>query len=372
MTVGIRADASGTFGALTLNGADQLRFGSDNSGALAGFRNRIINGDMRVAQRGITTFTAGGFPVDRWVVEANVPGGATFNSSQALDGGLSLVGPAHIYIQTTAAGAVGAGNFALLSQRMEGLNVANFKFGTSQAKTITLSFRAFATQNVTMSVAIRNGGSSRSYVSTVALTTTPTSYSIVIPGDTTDTWSTDTNTGMTVSFCHSAGTTFQTSTLNAWQAGNFIAANTQTQLFPVLNGAISIGDVQLEVGSIATPFEVRQCGAELALCQRYYWRFVGATGNNSVIGTGVMSGTTTAYISWNMPVTMRIVPIVSSLGTIGMYDGSTVANLSGLNNDSSTVDRVSRDYTLAAALILGRPALLVVRNGAYIEHNAEL
>ena len=64
----IRLDASGTFGALTFGGDDVLRFGSDNSGALAGFRNILINGDMRINQRGVTIAAAanGTYGPDRW------------------------------------------------------------------------------------------------------------------------------------------------------------------------------------------------------------------------------------------------------------------------------------------------------------------
>lgn len=68
MSSGIRSDASGTFGALTFGGYDVLRFGSDNSGQLAGFRNILINGDMRINQRGVTIATAanGAYGPDRW------------------------------------------------------------------------------------------------------------------------------------------------------------------------------------------------------------------------------------------------------------------------------------------------------------------
>lgn len=68
MTTGIRSDTSGTFGALTFGGDDVLRFGSDNSGHLAGFRNILINGDMRINQRGVTIAAAanGAYGLDRW------------------------------------------------------------------------------------------------------------------------------------------------------------------------------------------------------------------------------------------------------------------------------------------------------------------
>ena len=68
MTTGIRSDASGTFGALTLGRDDVFRFGSDNSGQLAGFRNILINGDMRINQRGVTIAAAanGAYGPDRW------------------------------------------------------------------------------------------------------------------------------------------------------------------------------------------------------------------------------------------------------------------------------------------------------------------
>jgi len=70
MTTTIRSDASGTYGALQVNGADVLRFGVDNSGALAGFRNILINGEVtRINQRAVANWAAvanGAYGYDRW------------------------------------------------------------------------------------------------------------------------------------------------------------------------------------------------------------------------------------------------------------------------------------------------------------------
>ena len=66
--LGIRTDASGTFGALTLGGVDKLEIGGSYSGHLSGFRNILINGDMRINQRGVTIAAAanGAYGPDRW------------------------------------------------------------------------------------------------------------------------------------------------------------------------------------------------------------------------------------------------------------------------------------------------------------------
>ena len=307
MALTVRSDAGGTFGAVQFNAEDILRIDATKTkaapgktleatsadqatnatnatlaatatvalaapgGTPFGFRNKIINGDMRIWQRGTSANSSNQFAVDRWMLETNIPAGAGVNLTQYSDASISNTGIYHIAVQTTAIGTVGAGNFAMAVQRIEGLNIQDLKFGTAAAKTITLSFRANTNQpNAVMSVALRGVGATRSYVTTVALTGVPTNYTITIPGDTTGAWVTDNGVGIAVSFSHSVGTTFQTSTLNVWQNGNFIGAPAQTQMFQIASAAFNVSDVQLEIGNVATPFEKRPISVELAMCQRYY------------------------------------------------------------------------------------------------------
>jgi hypothetical protein len=87
--------------------------------------------------------------------------------------------------------------------------------------------------------------------------------------------------------------------------------------------------VQLEVGTAATPFERRQYGQELSLCQRYYYRndaltyFNGNSGNSTVARGGAKFG-----------VTMRATPAITVFA--GSNLGSTVGNAYVSNTNSIT------------------------------------
>ena len=86
-------------------------------------------------------------------------------------------------------------------------------------------------------------------------------------------------------------------------AGNATRAITSGDYFEVAN-------IQLELGKVATPFEHRSYGEELALCQRYYYR-IGSGSSDDILGVGGNFGTTTAYFSGTYPVEMRDTPTIS-------------------------------------------------------------
>jgi hypothetical protein len=240
---------------------------------IGGSKNKIINGTGRINQRNTSPTTTGAFGPDRWVLAINGTSlGGMLGSS--VDGSISLNGPHHFFLQTQIAKAtLAAGDYMFMQQTIEGFNVANFKFGTPQAKQITLSFRATGTfMGAVFSVSFRNGDATRSYVVPVTLLAGTNTYTVTLPGDLIGTWATGNLLGLTVSFAHAASQTgtFTTSSINQWVNGNFVAANTQSNGFDTVGKALSISDVQLEVGAVATPFENRPYGQELALCQRYY------------------------------------------------------------------------------------------------------
>ena len=263
--------------ATTIRGTDILFNDSTTQGTagFTGYRNRLINGNMYIKQRTPTIFaSSGSYTADRWkLVTSNITGGAV-NVGYFNDGTVSTTGTAHLILSTTTAKAsLATGDVALLMQPIESNNIDDFAFGTSSAKTITLSFtgRITTVASAVVSVAIRNSGDTRSFVSQVTMNQTGQRFTITIPGDTVGTWTrSGPELGMTVSFTHCCGTQYRTATLNAWQNGNFVATTNQTNLLGTLNAAIVITDVQLETGAVATPYENRPWTTEFLLCQRYY------------------------------------------------------------------------------------------------------
>jgi hypothetical protein len=241
-------------------------------------RNRLIDGDFRVDQRNVGTLVPVSntsiYTVDRWVTSCSLGvGTGTLNVTR-----INFLGPgggnpyAYQGAVGTAKASLSAGDFCLVRQPIEGLNVADLLFGTSSAKAITISF-TFVTSiaNAVLPIAIRNGGLSRSYVTSITTGTAGTAgrYSVTIPGDTTGTWATDNTIGFDLIFGWGSGSTFQ-ATANTWSAGNFFSIAGATNFMSNGVNTWQLTDVQLEAGTAASPMERIGFDMQLARCMRYY------------------------------------------------------------------------------------------------------
>lgn len=234
------------------------------------YRNRVFNGRFQTAQFNNTVSAGTGYICDMWVMASGATG--SFRGLRILAVGLADF-PYFGRIQSDAANTVPVGSFWMLEHRMEGVLMDDLNWGTSSAVTVTLSFWARVSVPGTYSYSLRSNGAARSYVGTFTATTNAwTKYTVTIPGDTTGVWLAAGNNqlGMTIDFCAGCGTTYQTSVTNTWQNGNFVAANTQTQLMSTNGATFDITGVQLERGVVATPFELVPHVTDMARCQRYY------------------------------------------------------------------------------------------------------
>jgi hypothetical protein len=249
---------------------------SINGGAISGARNRIINGDMRIDQRNagasVTVGVGNGslYFLDRFFAQ-NIGGSSAFTAQR------SALSPAlftnSTLITTTTSSAPSAADSKLFSQYIEGFNVADFGWGTASAQTVTLSFWVRSSLTGSFGVGLANNAASRSYAApySIAAANTWEYKTIVIPGDITGTWATDNTTGLRLTFNIGSGSDWHQST-NAWGAsgGGRGAFSGVTSLLATNGATFYITGVQLEAGTVATPFERRSYGQELALCQRYY------------------------------------------------------------------------------------------------------
>ena len=225
---------------------------SINTGPLAGFRNAIINGNFDIWQRG-TSFTGLEYGADRWV--NNVTGSACTMSRQAFTlGQTDVPGEPTYFCRMAVTSVAGANHFSTLQHRIEDVR-------TFAGQQVTISFWAKADTSRTIAVEhVQNfgdGGSpSVTTIGTVKKTLT-TSWQKI-----TNTFTVPSISGKTI------GTTSFLS-LNIWfDAGsNF---NSRTDTLGQQSGTFDIAQVQVEAGPVATPFERRPIGTELALCQRYY------------------------------------------------------------------------------------------------------
>ena len=235
-------------------------------------RNRIINGDMRIDQRnaGASVTPSGStYTLDRWRVGVGVASGS-MSFQQSTDAPSGFTNSIVCTVVTSATPA--AGDLFYLQQNIEGYNVSDFGFGTASAKTITVSFWVKSSVTGDKSFSLINGALDRAYctIYTINSANTWEYKSITIPGDISGVWAKNQTNGLEAHWNFSIGSTFEATANNQWESGRKYATATTTDFISNAGATLYITGVQLEAGSVATPFEHRQYGQELALCQRYY------------------------------------------------------------------------------------------------------
>jgi len=311
--------------------ADQIQTSTTGVSLGAGnatrFKNRIINGDMRIDQRnaGASVSLPDGavnyfFPADRWACSrAN---GATATGQQSSTAPTGFI---NSLVITNGTGiTVGSTGQGYVFQCIEGLNVSDLGWGTANAKTLTLSFWVQSSITGTHSGVFSNGALNRSYAFTysIPVANTWTQISITIAGDTTGTWLTTNGRGLYVLFNNGSGSTYLTSA-GSWTAGNYYGATGSVALNSVTGSTWYITGVQLEVGSSATGFEYVDYTTQLQMCQRYY--------STGIVANGFCGSATDVYVTVNYPVAMRTTPTTSQTAVIQVFEGSTNYTQSAIN-----------------------------------------
>ena len=312
-------------GNLTVTGST-FSVGGNNISAVnsLGFRNRIINGDMRIDQRNAgasyaITNVGGQYSVDRWGVFASQLSKLTVQQSTTAPTGFVN----SLLFTSASAYSVTASDLFYTLQRIEGLNVADLGWGTANAQAVTLSFKVRSSLTGTFGGSIINSAGNRSYPFTFTINAANTfeDKTITIPGDTSGTWLTTNGVGIQVNFSLGMGSTYS-GTAGAWAGAAYYSATGATSVVGTNGATFYITGVQLEAGSVATPFERRPYGTELALCQRYYI--------SAPLQTGVFNALN-AYTSCQFPVAMRATPTVTPVAGSGATVGTTSASTHGFN-----------------------------------------
>jgi hypothetical protein len=291
-----------------------------DSGRPLSNRNLVINGAMQVVQRNANTTsitTDGYYSPDRWNINISSSGTWTMNVDSA---GVNRVGPEQFsnscnLICTSADSSLSVGDFFIFQQRLEGLNVQQIEKGTAVAESVTVSWYAKSSNTGTYICELFDNDNTRqcSKSWTINVANTWEKKSVTFPADTTGRLDNDNLTSLILNFWLAAGTTWTNGALNTTWASTTSAnrAVGQFNLAGNINNYIAITGVQLEVGSVATPFERRPYGTELQLCQRYYQQY----SNTERLPVWVASNNAAFVFSANVLMTpMRATPTVSSSG----------------------------------------------------------
>jgi hypothetical protein len=348
---------------LVKNGATQIALlGQDIDTFLAGGvgfaggKNAVINADMAINQRNFSSSTAdNSFIFDRW--QGALSGASATFSAQTFTLGTAPV--AGYEAKNFARMAVTTGNdYCRIQQKIESVR-------TLAGRTVTVSFWAKGTNPTTAGNVKFNytqnygtGGSpsasslSSDYTFVLTANWTRYSFTIALPSLAGKTLGTNGDDHLGLFFGQGSSTSADTYTLDLW-------------------------GVQLETGSTPTPFQTASGGspqAELAMCQRYYYRLTNAT-----LAWGANYSTTVCRAAVYFPVEMRITPTaLEQSGTAGDYQvsqaGGGNVTLSGVPLFSGTSTRFATiNGVVTAGLTIFNPAYIgQVASTAYLGWSAEL
>lgn len=295
------------------------------------FRNRVINGDFLVWQRGTSQTASGYGSDDRW---ANANNGSTKTHSLQFFtlGQTAVPGEPAAFSRTVVSSVAGASNFVVKHHRMEGVR-------TFAGQTITISFwaKADASRSIAIDFAQNFGTGGSPSAAVVAIgaqqfnLTTAWQYftaTISVPSISGKTIGTGNNDFFELTIWFDAGSSYNARTVSLGQQ----------------SGTFDIARVQVEAGPVATPFEYRPFGLEVALCQRYY-----QTATFYILYGAYTPG---AYgqTQITFPTYMRATPTVAlSVGFSANTSSPTVAD----KNDQAMIIRTTATTTTPAAEVSG-------------------
>jgi hypothetical protein len=306
------------------------------------FRNRIINGDMRIDQRNAgaavsSSTSTSKYVTDRWLTDQN--GGGSFNTQQVTDAPDNF----NNSLKVTVTGTTSSYNIAV-RQGIEGYNIADLAWGTAAAKTVTISFWVKASVAGIYPFSIRipaQAWYATQY--TISQANTWEYKSVTIAGPTsTYTPNKDNTAGFWLYFLQGG---VQDTPGGSWNntGGGIISGSVNLM---ATNGATwQLTGVQMEVGTAATAFERRPYGTELQLCQRYCWSSYTASGNGGPLGTGAVYNTTLTQVALHLPVPMRTTPSATTVANGSSVWCTSYVGASGTStNTAPSIQTDSYNY----------------------------
>ena len=303
------------------------------SGEAQGDRNIVINGACVIDQRNggssITPADAA-YTIDRWRYTASQASKFTFQQNAA-----AVTPPVGFtnYMGFTVASAVSIGNgdYFAITQRIEGHTTDQLEFGTSNAKTVTLSFWVRSSLTGTFGGALRGASFGRANPFTYAISSSNTwEYkTVTIAGDTSGTYQSGNTTGLEVIFGLGAGSTYSASA-GSWTGSGYFSATGAVSVVGTSSATWYATGISLEIGDVATPFKHEDIGTTLTKCQRY---FQNNSGRRVIASYGDITNGNNHFYMYKYVTTMRAAPTI-------VYTNNTGT---GFNSNAPTANTYSRE-----------------------------
>ena len=340
----------------------------------------IINGDMSVAQRGtsFTGQTSGAYYLDRFKTDITSLGTWTITQSTDVPTGQGFA-KSMKFDCTTADASPSAGDFLLLNQPIEGFNTASFKFGSSSAESLTLSFWVKSNKTGTYIVRFYDIDNQRvqSQSYTISSASTWEKKVIAISGDTVSGPNFDNGYAFAVNWCLGSGTTYTSGTLNtSWNsvtnANQFVG---QVNLADSTDNEWYITGVQLEIGEFDSntipsfPFESFE--NNLKKCMRYYFNHY-TPDDNGLYGLFTAHTSSAGRMPYRFIVPMRDAPTVSSSTASGFtwLGNNTSGNPSAIGSES--LNKYSCTVNITGSFTQGYSYWLSGSTSTQLNFDAEL
>ncbi len=304
-------------------------------------RNLIINGDFRINQRGSSSTSNGYQTMDRWYVYAANTGNTVTTSQVAITSGNAYDDGFRkaAKISLSGAGTLANNTEILFYQKIEAQDLANSGWNYKSASSnITLSFWVKSSVAQTFAAHIRTEDGTAyiySFTYTVAQANVWQKITKTIPGNSNITINDDNGSGLRVYVGVPAiGSDYTSGTADTW-----VVSSTSSKFPTVPNNWLTAGastfeltGVQLEVGSVATPFEHRSYAEELQLCMRYFYKWSSSVAYSN-FDIGYATSATNVEVVHQLPVIMRANPTLATSGTFrfvgyGPQDYNDIASIS--------------------------------------------
>jgi hypothetical protein len=339
-------------------------------GQIGGRRNLIINGAMQVAQRGTSKSfayggTTSGYLIDRFDLELQAVNdqldGTYAQVSDAPDGFSNSLK----WTTGTAETTIDADENMRLEYHIEAQDLQHLKYGTASAQSLTLSFWVKSSVAGTYAVSLYQADGVRMIGTTYTISTANTwqYVTLTFAGDASGTINNDTGEGLRIIWTLASGSNFNSTDNTSWGAftlGMFSYGHAQNGVMTTASATWQITGVQLEVGSVATPFEHRSYGEELALCQRYYYQW---NTNDQFNAIAVGMAEQSNELRWVIPfhTEMRAKPSqsLSAAGDFTAWDASHSSDLNtrlayyaGKNSAFIRYSANTSGFTIGRALVL--------------------